>query len=72
MKYLRWVVPAIATIVLTFVFVVVASWLTRLVPSSDWSDLIKAAIVVSIILGTLLAIAWSAYFTYVIKKSLGG
>jgi len=70
MKSLQVLIPAIATVVITAIFVVLALWLTSLVPSGEWSGLIKAGIVLFIFMCTLLVIAWSAYFTFVIRKSL--
>ena len=70
MKSLQVLIPAIATIVITAIFVVLAVWLTNLVPPGEWAGLIKAGIVLFIFMCTLLVIAWSAYFTFVIRKSL--
>jgi hypothetical protein len=47
-----------------------AIWLTGLVPDGNWSDLIKAGIVIFIIGSTIVVIAWSAYFTYIIRHSI--
>ncbi len=64
------VIPAIVTAVLTAAAVLAAIWLTGLVPDGDWADLIKAGIVIFIIGSTLVVIAWSAYFTYIVRKSM--
>ena len=70
MKHLRYIVPAIVTIVITAIAVLAAVWLTGLVPKGEWSELIKAAIIIFIIGSTLFVLAWSAYFTYIIRASL--
>ncbi len=43
---------------------------TGLVPPGEWSQLIKAAILVFIIGSTLVAVAWSAYFSYIIRGTV--
>jgi len=70
MKSLRIIIPAIITALLTALAIFSAIWLTGLVPAGSWSELIKAAIVIFIIGSTLLIIAWSAYFTYIIKDTI--
>ncbi len=70
MSKLTIIVPAFITVVITVIAIFVALWLTGLVPTGPWADLIKAAIVVLVIGSLLLVIAWSAYFTYVIRQSL--
>jgi hypothetical protein len=45
-------------------------WLVGLVPPGDWSDLIKAGIIVFVIVCALVTIAWSAYFTYIIRRDI--
>lgn len=67
MRSLRVIVPLLVTAVLTAVCILLAGWLTGLVPAGEWAGLIKAGIVVAVVTGTLLIIAWSAYFTYTIK-----
>ncbi len=70
MKSLRVIVPIIVTVVVTVLGVLSAIWLSSLVPDGEWSELIKAGIVIFIIGSLLLVIAWSAYFTYIIRQSL--
>ncbi|OGO23539.1 MAG: hypothetical protein A2144_11075 [Chloroflexi bacterium RBG_16_50_9] len=70
MKSLRLVVPAIVTILLTILAIFSAMWLTGLVPPGSWSELIKATIVIFIIGSALVLIAWSAYFTYIIRDTV--
>ena len=70
MKSLRFTVPAIVTALLTALAVFSAIWLAGLVPVGPWSELIKATIVIFIIGSTLVTIAWSAYFTYVIRGAI--
>jgi len=70
MKSIQILIPAIVTVVVTVIFVILAIWLMGLVPPGEWAGLIKAAIVLFIFMCTLLVIAWSAYFTFVIRKSL--
>ena len=70
MKHLPIIVPAITTVILTAVCVFLALWLTSLVPPGEWAGLIKAILVMLIIGCALIAIAWSAYFTWVIRKSI--
>ena len=69
MKSLRIVVPVSVTVIVTIIAVLSAVWLTGLVPAGPWSELIKAAIVLVIIGSTLLIIAWSAYFSYIIRET---
>ena len=70
MKDLRIIIPVLVTAILTVVAIFLSIWLTGLVPSGEWSELIKAAIVIFIVGGVLLVIAWSAYFTYAIRQFL--
>jgi glucan phosphoethanolaminetransferase (alkaline phosphatase superfamily) len=70
MKSLRVVVPLIATVLLTVLAVFSAVWLTGLVPAGSWSELIKAGIVIFIIGSAIISLAWSAYFTYIIRTSI--
>ncbi|HJX04054.1 MAG TPA: hypothetical protein VJ488_05805 [Dehalococcoidia bacterium] len=70
MKALRILIPVVTTIILTFAAIVIVVWLMSLVPQNEWAGLIKAAIIIFVVLCTLLAIAWSAYFTSVIRKSI--
>ena len=70
MKRINIIVPAVVTACLTALAIFSSIWLTGLVPEGQWSSLIKAAIVIFIIGSTLLIIAWSAYFTHVIRQSL--
>jgi hypothetical protein len=70
MKSLRILVPVLVTLVLTAAAICMVLWLTSVVPNNEWADLIKAAIIIFVFTGTLLVLAWSAYFTYVVRKSL--
>jgi len=70
MKSLRIVIPVLVTALVTAIAIFSAIWLTALVPDGEWSELIKAGIVVFIVGSILLVIAWSAYFTYIIRQSL--
>ncbi len=70
MSKLNIIVPVLVTAVITAIAIFVAVWLTGLVPTGPWADLIKAAIVIFIIGSLILVIGWSAYFTYVIRQSL--
>ena len=70
MKFLRIIMPVIITAFLTALAICSALWLTGLVPAGPWSELIKAAIVIFIIGSTLVIIAWSAYFTYIIRETI--
>ena len=70
MKSLRILVPLAATAVLTVLAVFSAIWLTGLVPASPWADLLKATIVIFIIGSAIISIAWSAYFTYIIRTTV--
>ncbi|MBM3166984.1 MAG: hypothetical protein FJZ83_00470 [Chloroflexi bacterium] len=70
MKSVQILIPALVTIVITAIFVILAIWLTALVPPGEWNGLIKAGIVLFVFMCTLLVIAWSAYFTLVIRRSL--
>jgi len=69
MKSMRIIVPLLITAILTVFAILCAIWLTGLVPAGPWSELIKAGIVIFIIGTTLIIIAWSAYFTYVIRET---
>ncbi len=70
MKSLRIIIPVIVTALLTVLAIFAAVWLTGLVPAGPWSELIKAAIVIFIIGSALVIIAWSAYFTYIIRETI--
>jgi glucan phosphoethanolaminetransferase (alkaline phosphatase superfamily) len=70
MKSLRVLVPLAATAVLTVLAVFSAVWLTGLVPAGPWAGLLKAAIVIFIIGSAIISIAWSAYFTYIIRTTV--
>jgi len=70
MKSLRIIIPVLITAILTALAIFSAVWLTGLVPAGPWSELIKAAIVLFLIGSTLLIIAWSAYFTYIIRETI--
>jgi hypothetical protein len=70
MKGLSVIIPAGVTAVLTVLAVFSAVWLAGLVPDGDWASLIKAGIVIFIIGSTIVVIAWSAYFTYIIRQSM--
>ena len=70
MKYIPIVVPILATACFTTICVFLAIWLTGLVPDGDWAALIRALIVIAVVVGSLLAIAWSAYFSLIIRRSL--
>jgi hypothetical protein len=48
----------------------VARWLTGMVPAGDWSELIKAAIILFVVASALITVAWSAYFTYIIRNTI--
>jgi len=70
MKHLPVVVPVITTVVFTVVCIFLALWLTSLVPNNEWGALIKGLIIMFTIGCALVAIAWSVYFTWVIRKSV--
>ncbi|OGO32552.1 MAG: hypothetical protein A2Z29_04095 [Chloroflexi bacterium RBG_16_56_11] len=70
MKSLRVIVPLAVTALLTVLSVYSAMWLTGLVPDGPWVDLLKAAIVIFIIGAAVISIAWSAYFTYIIRTTV--
>lgn len=70
MKSLRWFVPLVATAILTVLAVYAAIWLTGLVPAGPWAELLKAAIVIFIIGSAIISLAWSAYFTYIIRTTV--
>lgn len=69
MRSLRIIVPLIVTVILTVLAILSAIWLAGLIPAGPWAELIKAGIVIFIIGTTLLVIAWSAYFTFVIREA---
>jgi len=69
MKGLSVIIPSVVTVILTVFAVFSAIWLTGLVPEGDWSRLLKAGIVIFIIGSTIVVIAWSAYFTYIVRQS---
>ena len=70
MKALRIMIPIISTAITTAIVVLVSIWLTGLVPAGEWSEFLKALIIVVIVGATLFIIAWSAYFTYVIREAI--
>lgn len=70
MKYLNIIIPAIATVALTVGAIFLARWLMGLVPPGSWSDLIKAGIFLFVIVCALVTIAWSAYFTYIVRRDI--
>jgi hypothetical protein len=69
MKYLRIIIPVLVTAGLTALCILVATWLTNMVPSGEWSDLLKA-VIVFVVASALVTVAWSAYFTYIIRSSM--
>jgi glucan phosphoethanolaminetransferase (alkaline phosphatase superfamily) len=70
MKSLRVLVPLAVTAILTVLAVFSAVWLTGLVPAGPWAELFKAAIVIFIIGSAIISIAWSAYFTYIVRTTV--
>lgn len=70
MRSLRIIVPLLITAILTALAILSAIWLAGLVPAGPWAELIKAGIVIFIIGTTLLVIAWSAYFSYIIRGTV--
>ena len=70
MKALRIIGPVVVTVIVTAVAILSALWLTGLVPPGAWAELIKAAIIIFVIGSTLILIAWSAYFSYIIKETV--
>jgi hypothetical protein len=70
MKYMRVVIPLIVTALLTVLAIFSAICMTGLVPAGPWADLLKAAIVIFIIGSAVISIAWSAYFTYIIRTTV--
>jgi len=70
MKNLRVIIPVVATVGLTVGAIFLARWLVGLVPPGNWSELIKAGIIIFVIVCVLVTIAWSAYFTYIIRRDI--
>ncbi|OGN87580.1 MAG: hypothetical protein A2Z74_02030 [Chloroflexi bacterium RBG_13_46_9] len=70
MKFLRIFIPVLVTAGLTVLCIFVARWLTGMVPDGEWADLIKAAIIVFVVASALITVAWSAYFTYIIRNTM--
>ncbi len=70
MKHLRIIVPVVSTVGLTVGAIFMATWLVGLVPAGTWSELIKAGIIIFVIVCALVIIAWSAYFTYIIRRDI--
>jgi hypothetical protein len=70
MRFLRIFIPILVTAGLTVVCIAVAGWLTGMVPAGEWSELIKAGIIVFVIASALITVAWSAYFTYIIRNTM--
>ncbi|MFH1031662.1 MAG: hypothetical protein V1767_03755 [Chloroflexota bacterium] len=70
MKYINIIIPVVATVALTGGAILLAEWLMALVPTGSWSALIKAGIFLFVIVCALVTIAWSAYFTYIIRRDI--
>jgi amino acid transporter len=70
MRSLRIIIPVVATALLTVGAIFLAQWLVGLVPAGNWSDLVKGAIVIFVVVCALITIAWSAYFTYIIRRDV--
>ena len=70
MKGLSIIVPTIVTAILTVLAIFSAIWLMGMAPTGPWADLIKAGITIFIIGATLLIIAWSAYFTFIVRQTM--
>jgi hypothetical protein len=70
MKLLRVIIPVLVTAGLTVLCILVARWLTGMVPAGEWAELLKATIIVFVVASALVTVAWSAYFTYIIRNSL--
>ncbi len=49
MKFLRIFIPVLVTAGLTVLCIVVAKWLTGMVPAGEWSELLKATIIVFVV-----------------------
>jgi hypothetical protein len=70
MKFLRIFIPVLVTAGLTVLCILVAKWLTGMVPAGEWSELLKATIIVFVAASALVTVAWSAYFTYIIRNTM--
>jgi len=70
MKYLRITIPVLVTAGLTVACIFVAKWLTGMVPDGEWAELLKAVIIVFVVASALVTVAWSAYFTYIIRTNI--
>ncbi len=70
MKTLRILIPVLTTVRITVTPVVIVVLFWGLVPDKAWAGLIKTAITILVILCALLAIAWSAYLTSVVRESI--
>ena len=70
MKSLRIIVPILIAAIITALAILAGLWLTSMVPLGDWANLIKAGIVIFIIGSIFFVIAWSAYFSYIIRESI--
>ena len=70
MKFLRIFIPVLVTAGITVLCIVVANWLTGMVPANEWAELLKALIIVFVIASALVTVAWSAYFTYIIRNTI--
>jgi len=70
MKLLRIGIPIATTVVTTAIVVLVAVWLTGLVPDGEWAEFLKALIIVTIVGATLFVIIWSAYFSHVVREGI--
>ena len=68
MKAIRVSVPILGTGCLTVGCVYLANLLTGLVPDGEWAPLIKGLLVVGIIIGALITVAWSAYFSLIFRR----
>jgi glucan phosphoethanolaminetransferase (alkaline phosphatase superfamily) len=70
MRFLRIFIPVLVTAGLTVLCILVAKWLTGMVPAGEWSELLKATIIVFVVASALVTVAWSAYFTYIIRNTM--
>ena len=70
MRFLRIFIPVLVTAGLTVLCIFVARWLTGMVPDGEWAELIKAAIIIFVVASALVTVAWSAYFTYIIRNTI--
>ena len=70
MKSLRIIVPLGVTAIITVLAILAALWLASMVPAGEWSQLLKAGIVIFVIGTIFFVIAWSAYFSHIIRQSI--